>query len=51
MPRYYSTKEFFRQMPNAPLARYFQGRELFGDLDFSAMKEGKPGTLFEAWIY
>lgn len=33
-------------MPNALLARYFQGRGLFGDLDFSAMKETQP-----AWLY
>ena len=51
MARHYSTREFFRQMPNALLARYFQGRGLFGDLDFSAMKEGKPGELFAAWMY
>jgi len=51
MARHYSTKEFFRQMPNALLARYFQGRELFGDLDFSAMKDGKPEPLFGAWMY
>lgn len=37
-------------MPNALLARYFQGRELFGDLDFVAMKESKPDELFKAWL-
>lgn len=50
MARHYSTKDFFRQMPNALLARYFQGRRLFGDLDFSSMKEGKPDALFAAWL-
>lgn len=50
MARHYTNKDFFRQMPNAMLARYFQGRELFGDLDFSAMKEGKPDELFAAWL-
>ncbi len=35
--------------PNALLARYFQGRGLFGDLDFSTMKEAKPDELFAAW--
>lgn len=34
----------------ALLARYFQRRELFGDLDFSVMKEGKPDELFAAWL-
>lgn len=51
MARHYTNKNFFRQMPNAMLARYFQGRELFGELDFSAMKEGKPDELFGAWMY
>ena len=46
MPRHYSTRDFFRQMPNVLLARYFQGQGLFGDLDFAAMKEGKPDELF-----
>jgi hypothetical protein len=50
MARHYTNKDFFRQMPNAMLARYFQVREFFGDLDFSAMKEGKPDELFAAWL-
>ena len=50
MARHYSSKVFFRQMPNALLARYFQGRGLFVDLDFAAMKEGKPDELFAAWL-
>ena len=50
MARHYSTKDFFRQMPNALLARYFQGRGVFGELDFAAMKEGKPDALFDAWL-
>ncbi len=50
MARHYSTRDFFRQMPNVLLARYFQGRDLFGDLDFAAMKEGKPDELFAAWL-
>jgi tellurite resistance-related uncharacterized protein len=32
MARHYSSKSFFRQMPNALLARYFTERGLFGDL-------------------
>jgi len=50
MTRTYSSKDFFRQMPNALLARYFQGRGLFGDMDFAAIKEGKPDELFNAWL-
>ena len=50
MARNYSTREFFRQMPNALLARYFQGQGLFYEVDFSGMKEGKPEELFVAWL-
>jgi len=50
MARHYSTKNFFRQMPNALLARYFQEGGLFNDMDFAAMKETKPDELFEAWL-
>jgi hypothetical protein len=37
-------------MPNALLGRYFKCRELFGDLNFSAMKETEPDALFAAWL-
>ena len=50
MARHYSTRDFFRQMPNALLARYFQARGLLGDLDFAAMKETQPDELFAAWL-
>ena len=50
MARHYSTKDCFRQMPNALLARYFQGRGLFGELDFAALKETQPDALFAAWL-
>jgi hypothetical protein len=50
MSRHYSTRDFFRQMPNALLARYFQGRGLLGDLDFATMKETQPDELFGAWL-
>ena len=48
MVRHYSTKNFFRQIPNALLARYFHEKNLFKDLDFTAMKEGNPAALFDA---
>ena len=38
MARHYSTRTFFRQIPNNLLARYFEDRGLFGDLDFSVME-------------
>ena len=50
MARHYSSKGFFRQMPNSLLARYFQARGLFVDMDITAMKEGKPDELFGAWL-
>lgn len=50
MARSYSIKEFFRQMPNALLASFFQARGLFPDIDFSKLKETSPEPLFEAWL-
>ena len=50
MAWHYTTKDFFQQNPNALLARYFHERELFTDLDFSAMKETKPDALFTVWL-
>ncbi len=37
-------------MPNALLARYFQGHNLLGDLDFSAIRDTQPDELFAAWL-
>lgn len=50
MARHYSTKDFFRQMPNALLARYFAARGVLQGFDFGAMKETKVEPLFEAWM-
>lgn len=50
MARRHSTKNSFWQIPNDLLARYFADRNLFGDLDFAAMKETKPDELFTAWL-
>ena len=50
MNRHYSTKEFFRQIPNALLARHFHSNDLFSDFDFAAMKETQPEELFTAWL-
>ncbi len=50
MGRHYTTRDFFRQMPNALLARYFHARGLFAELNFAAMKETKPDALFAAWL-
>ena len=50
MARQYSVKDFFRQKPNALLARYFAEGGLFADLDFGVMKEGKPDELSDRWM-
>jgi hypothetical protein len=50
MARHYSSKDFFRQMPNALLARHFQGRGLFAEINFAVMMEGGPDELFSAWL-
>jgi len=49
MAHNYSVKQFFIQMPNASLARYFKTKGLFSDLNFEGMNEGKPDELFAAW--
>jgi hypothetical protein len=37
-------------VPNALLARYFQGRGELGELDFATMKDAQPDELFTAWL-
>lgn len=41
MTRHYSTRDFFRNTPNALLARYFKARGVLQDYDFTAIKESK----------
>lgn len=50
MARHYSVRSFFRQTPNALLARYFSDRGCLADLDFSALKEAASDELFDAWM-
>ena len=50
MGRHYSTRDFFRQMPNRLLARYFEGRGVLAELDFATIKETRPDELFAAWL-
>lgn len=50
MSRQYSSRDFFRQMPKALLGRYFAGKGLMSDIDFSTLPEGKPEALFTAWL-
>ena len=51
MGRHYSTRDFFRQMPNRLLARYFAGaRRSWRSWTLRRMKETKPDALFAAWL-
>ena len=50
MSRHYSTRDFFRQMPNRLLARYFSERGVLTDLDFAILNETQPDDLFNAWL-
>ena len=50
MARHYSTRDFFRQMPNALLARYFERRNVLDHLNFTTMKDTQPDELFAAWL-
>jgi hypothetical protein len=50
MARHYSTRDFFRQMPNTLLSRYFQGRDVLSDLDFASVEDTQPDELFAAWL-
>ena len=50
MARHYSTRDFFRQMPNELLMRFFQGREGCGGLDFSGTGKAKQAEQFSAWL-
>jgi hypothetical protein len=50
MGRHYSTRDFFRQMSNRLLARYFTARGVLAEVDFATLKEAKPEPLFAAWL-
>ena len=50
MARHYATRDFFRQMPNPLLARYFHARGVFDDLDITALPEPQPEELWAAWL-
>ena len=50
MARHYATRDFFRQMPNPLLARYFHARGVLGDLDIAALPESHPDALWAAWL-
>ena len=50
MARYYSSRDFFRHMPNALLSYYFARCEVFGEFDFTTISETRHDELFAAWL-
>ncbi len=50
MGRHYSTRDFFRQMPNQLLGRYFETHGVLTEMDIAAMKETRIEALFAAWL-
>jgi len=49
MSRNFAVPQFFRQMPNQLLQRYFARHGLFNDLDFQKMKQRSVEPLVAAW--
>jgi hypothetical protein len=50
MARHYITREFFRQMPNALLSRYFSAHDALAEMDFSKLRDSQADELFAAWL-
>ncbi len=50
MTRHFSTKDFFRQIPNTLLQRFFSKQGVFENVDFEALPESKPDILFSLWL-
>ena len=48
MAQHYSTRDFFRQMPNDLLARYFKRRDVLDHLNFT--RDTEPDELFAACL-
>lgn len=49
MARHYSTREFFQQVPNALLARYFDAKRGADWLQFFRDNRGQLDPLFDSW--
>lgn len=50
MGHHYSTRDFFRQLPNRLLALYFGAHGVLAEFDFAALKETQIEPLFAAWL-
>jgi len=49
MSRNYTIREFFRQMPNGLLGRYFEAKGLPHGLDIASLSEAKPEPWLTLW--
>ena len=50
MAQHYSTKHFFRRVPNELLQRYFHSKSILSDIKITELKETKVDPLFDAWL-
>lgn len=49
MSKHYTIRDFFRQMPNGLLGRYFESRALAHGLDIATLPETKPDPWLAIW--
>lgn len=50
MAREYQPRQFFRQVPNRWLKRYFDGKNVLAEVDFAKLPETKVEPIHEAWL-
>lgn len=50
MAREYQPRQFFRQVPNRLLERYFSSRNALSEVDFAKLPETKVELIHEAWL-
>ena len=50
MAREYQPRQFFRQVSNGLLRRYFDGKKVLAEVDFTKLTETKIEPVHEAWL-
>lgn len=50
MAREYQPRQFFRQVPNHLLKRYFDGKNVLSEVDLTKLTETKIEPIHEAWL-
>lgn len=50
MAREYQPRQFFRQVPNRLLKRYFDSKNVLREVDFAKLKETKIEPIHAAWV-